>query len=170
MLAATTSGAWPAGVPLVIVGDGLQRPLVEEAAATNPLIRYVGRLPYREVAGLVAGASASLICKEGESATTGVLPLKLFESLAAGAPIVVTDFPGLRDAATESQAGLVIPPRHPEALARAAAHWIERQDLADVRRRARQYASGHTWDARAEQTSEALLRVATASVELAQRA
>jgi glycosyltransferase involved in cell wall biosynthesis len=46
-------------------------------------------------------------------------PLTVFESLAMAKPIVSTDVDGLRDVLRDDENALVVPPRDPEALARA---------------------------------------------------
>ncbi|MBW3572930.1 MAG: glycosyltransferase, partial [Gemmatimonadetes bacterium] len=123
LLEAVESAAWPADVALVIAGDGGAREKVQAAAARNPLVRYLGALPYREVPGVVARSLASLCPKNNIAghATTGLNPLKLFETAACGVPIVVTDFPGQADVVRTHGCGVVIPPENGEALARAVA-------------------------------------------------
>lgn len=160
MLKATQHAAWPKGVALVMVGGGIEEAAVRQAHQNTGPVVYIGRLPYTEIGAVVARSLASLIIKEGTSATTGVMPLKLFESLGAGVPVVVTDFPGIRDVAHASGAGLVIPPGAPERLAAAVA-----QLAGDTRKQERMGSqardwveAGHSWDARAAQTSELLKR------------
>ena len=53
---------WPCDLPLVFVGEGALRPAVEEAVARMPeRVRYLGRLPYAEVAGVAAHAEVSFV-------------------------------------------------------------------------------------------------------------
>ena len=61
MLDAVRHPSWPSDVSLVIVGDGQMRPEVERAVLWTPRLQYLGRLPYREVGGVVAGAAAALV-------------------------------------------------------------------------------------------------------------
>ncbi len=57
LVAATEDQDWPDDVALVVAGDGVGRHIVEDAAARNPRIRYLGTIPYKDVPGLVAGGS-----------------------------------------------------------------------------------------------------------------
>jgi glycosyltransferase involved in cell wall biosynthesis len=43
----------------------------------------------------------------------------LAEAFACGRPIVTTDVPGCRDAITDRNTGILVPPRDPKALAEA---------------------------------------------------
>jgi len=52
------------------------------------------------------------------------LPKSLLEAAAAGKPIVTTDVPGCRAVVTDGDNGLLVPPRHPAALADALARLI----------------------------------------------
>lgn len=77
-------------------------------------------------------------------------PLKIFEAMAAGLPLVASDLPSLRELLEPGQDALLVPPDDAAALAEGI-----RRLLADgeLRRRMRarllQRAAEHTWDARA---------------------
>jgi glycosyltransferase involved in cell wall biosynthesis len=47
------------------------------------------------------------------------LPVALLEAMSAGLPAVVTDVGGMAEVARLSRAATLVPPSHPEALARA---------------------------------------------------
>jgi glycosyltransferase involved in cell wall biosynthesis len=47
------------------------------------------------------------------------VPRSLIEAAAAGVPIITTDMPGCRDTVQPKQSGYLVPPRSPEALAKA---------------------------------------------------
>ena len=86
------------------------------------------------------------------------MALKLFESMAAGVPVVVTDYPGMRDVIRQVRAVLVIPPQDPPALAAAVAKIVRWDNAPGIR--GRQWVlSGHSWDARAPETDRELRRV-----------
>jgi glycosyltransferase involved in cell wall biosynthesis len=48
-----------------------------------------------------------------------VSPLKLYEMLACGLPVIVTEFPGQADLVRSLEAGQVVPPDDASALAKA---------------------------------------------------
>lgn len=160
LLAAKAAPDWPAGVDLVIVGDGPERPAVEAAAAADPGIRYVGRQPYKVLPGIVAGSLCGLVPKNnrGDRTGTGLYPLKVFETLSCGVPAIVTDFPGQADLVRENAAGVAVPAEDPTALARAVADLAADPAAAQTmggRGRAAIVAA-HSWDRRAEQTADVL--------------
>jgi len=169
MLAAVAHADWPAGVVLTVIGDGREGPRVREAAARNPAVVFAGYRPYAEVPGWVAGALCGLvpISDPGGRSRTGLYPLKLFETLACGIPVVVTDFPGQADLVRDHGCGLVIPADDPASLARAVARLSADPETArGMGERGRCAVVGaHSWDARAGQTHEVLLRLCRSGLE-----
>ncbi len=151
ILLARSLPSWPADVELVIIGDGAMRPSVE--AADNVI--YLGTRPYEEVGAYVAHALASLIVKDdADHATTGLSPLKLYESMAAGVPVIVSDNPGLADTVHEAGCGLVIPPGDADWIARAVAAISVDPDAPTMGANGRAAAvARHSWAARAADTA-----------------
>ncbi len=160
LLEAAERPEWPPAVRLVVVGDGLEQAKVEAAAARNARIVYLGRLAYREVPGVLAGSLAALSPQNnrGGRSETGLYPLKVFEALACGVPVVVTDFPGQADLVRRHGCGLVVPPEDPPALARAVARLHGDPDgCREMGGRGRLAVEReHSWDARAAQTARVL--------------
>lgn len=153
MLAAVSDPAWPADVSLLVIGDGSKREAVKAAAAADPRIVWAGYVPYERVPGYVAPALGGLVTitnPKGRSAT-GLLPLKLFETLACGVPAVVTDFPGQADLVRQHDAGIVVPVDQPRAIAQAVAQLAADPEGARAmgRRGAAAVQAEHSWDARA---------------------
>src|SRR5262249_3701146 len=114
---------WPAGVGLVVIGTGARQNLVEDAIRAGLPVRWLGYRPYEQIPELVAGAIAGLIPTTNPlgRSSTGMNPLKLFETLACGIPAIVTGLPGQRELVTQGGCGLVVPCGDAAALARAGA-------------------------------------------------
>lgn len=163
LLEAVKHPAWPCDVDLVVVGDGVERRRVEQAAAQQERIVYAGPLAYHDMPGVIANCLAAVIPKNslGNRSRTGLFPLKLFESLACGRPVVVTDFPGQADLIREHRCGIVVPAESPQRLAEAVDWLHDRPDAREqMGKRGRQaVVQRHSWDHRAEQTAEVLLKV-----------
>lgn len=152
LLAAAKHAQWPPDVDLVVVGDGLLRPEVERAAEENPRVHYLGQLPYADMPPVVANAlSAAVLTYAPDRA--GYSPLKLYESMACGVPVVCSDTPGQAEYVREANAGIVVPPEDAEAVARAvavlAADPHAAREMGANGRRA--VEERYSWEARARQ-------------------
>lgn len=118
---------------------------------------FVGPVPPAEVPPLLAAADVLVLPHARASAERHLSPLKLFEYLAAGKPIVATDLPAVRDLLAGGVNALLVPPDDPGALAaaigRLAGDAALRQRLSAA---ARATAREHTWTARARRVLEGL--------------
>jgi teichuronic acid biosynthesis glycosyltransferase TuaH len=81
--------AWPHGA-LVLVGPLEDRAHLAGLLA-EPNVFHHGVVAHREVPAIVAGADACLIPHHRTDLTVAMSPLKLYEYLAAGRPVAVTD-------------------------------------------------------------------------------
>jgi glycosyltransferase involved in cell wall biosynthesis len=163
LLKAVRSTEWPEDVHLVIAGDGAARAEVETAAQTDPRVVYLGRVPYGAVPELLRCSFAALspqVDPDGRAAI-GVSPVKLYEALACGVPVIVTDIAGQADLVRRHGCGLVVPMEDPGALAAAVG-----QLWADPARRSAMGSIGrtlmeqeHSWEIRAAATHAVLLNV-----------
>lgn len=163
MLEAVEHPDWPDKVDLVIVGEGADSPLVEAAAARNPRVHRLGRRPYDRIPGLIVGALAGLvpIVDVSGRAATGLAPLKLFETLAAGLPAIVTEYPTQADFIRDNACGLIVAPGDAAGLARAvaavAADPVAARQMGARGRRA--VEREHSWDHRAAEVDRLLRRL-----------
>lgn len=153
LLAAIQGDAWP-DMPLVVVGTGVLRPKVEEAVSRGDAVIDLGRLPYADVPGIVAHAVASVVpMYDPQRAATGLSPLKLYESMACGVPVIASDTSGLADAVRDCSCGLIVPPGDSRAIA------VALRTLAEDPRKSREMGlrgracavSHHSWRIRASQ-------------------
>lgn len=99
----------------------------------------------RDAAVLVLPNPASAISTQFTS------PLKLFEYLAAGRPIVASDLPAIREVLHDGVDSLLVPPGDPAALAVAIGRLLEDSSLAErLAREAFELAPHYSWARRAE--------------------
>ena len=77
-------------------------------------------------------------------------PLKLFEAMAAGRPIVASDLPSSREVLRDGDNALLVPPGDALALSAALRRVLSDRDLARrLARSAWDEAPRYSWDARA---------------------
>lgn len=155
MLAALVRPEWPEGVRLVVIGDGVERERLR-AAKDHPRLLWLGRKPYAEIPTFLRGAIGALCVIEDPDgrSSTGVAPLKLFEAMACGAPVIVTELPFQADLVRSERAGIVIPVADPGALAKAVARLhTEPAEARQMGHRGADYVRKHaSWQVRANET------------------
>lgn len=164
LLDATQDENWPEEVSLLVMGNGSKRAAVKAAAKASNRVKYLGVVPYREAPAVVAGSLAS-VCPMtdlgGRAATGGLVPLKLFEALACGVPVIVTDFPAQAGAIREHHCGIVVPPGNPAAIASAVRElFLCLAEAEEMGRRGWRAAEAYySWDARAAATEPVIARL-----------
>lgn len=156
MLAATDEPAWPSDVRLTIAGSGPLTDLVTDRAASSARIEYLGSVPFTRVPDLLRWSSVALCIQSSSPRNTvsGLSPIKLFEAMASGIPLIVADVGGVAEFVRATGCGLVVPTADPAAIARAVRTLAEDPGLAeDLGRHGRDAAvAEHTWHARAQAT------------------
>ncbi len=108
---------------LVYLGDGPLAPVIRERAAALGITDRVHLLPPvlpDELLTVTASADVGLALLEDTCLNHRLaLPNKLFEYLAAGVPVLVSDLPELRRVVETYQVGYIVDLRNPAALAAA---------------------------------------------------
>lgn len=159
LLAAVVHELWPQDVALVVAGDGPMASHIAGVANESDRVRYLGRIPHEAVRSVVGGAMAAVApMSAGQRATTGVVPLKLFEAMACGVPVVVTNLPGQAGIVEGERCGLVVEPDQPAELARAVARLRDDAELRRAMGNAGRAAAEarYSWDASAATTHQLL--------------
>ena len=138
---------------LLIVGDGPERERLEKLAREAGLadmVTFVGSVPHEEVRAYLAAADVAVATYHAD--TGGYFsPLKLFEYLAAGVPVVAAELGEIPHCIRGGETGLLYPPGDAEALADALAILIENRESAlELGRQGREHVlRHHTWSANA---------------------
>jgi glycosyltransferase involved in cell wall biosynthesis len=152
-----------------IVGQGPEQAEVVQRIETLGLaetVHMTGRQPADTIPLYVNAADVCVMLhKRGAVASTGLAPLKLFEYMACGKPVVATDLANIGDLVRKHRCGLVVEPDSPAALADGI-----RRVLADPAAAAQMGANGQTaavsyysWDIAAERIEAVLERVSRAT-------
>jgi glycosyltransferase involved in cell wall biosynthesis len=108
-------------VTIVALGDGVERPRLEERTRELGLdnLLFLPALPKEELAGVVGAADVTLTVFAPHPILETNSPNKFFDSLAAGKPVVVNLGGWLRGLVEEHDAGIWVPAGNAEALAGA---------------------------------------------------
>lgn len=86
-------------------------------------IRFLGWQSQDAVKELLRKAQVGLVVLHPTRSYVVSQPVKLFEYMAAGIPVIASDFPLWRDIVDGAQCGLLVDPLKPESIARAIC-WI----------------------------------------------
>jgi glycosyltransferase involved in cell wall biosynthesis len=101
---------------LIVVGDGPERPRLEEMAVrlgVGATVQFTGRLPHREVVARIAESHLFALPSVGESLGT-----VYFEAMSQGVPVIGTVGEGIADFITDGRDGFLVRPNDPAALVR----------------------------------------------------
>ena len=96
---------------------------VLQATPGSDRVDMLGWAGRSEVVTLLGDAIAGLVVMPPAPQHAAGLPTKMFEYMAAGLPVIVSDFPTWRRIIDECGAGLAVDPERPESIA-AAIDWL----------------------------------------------
>jgi glycosyltransferase involved in cell wall biosynthesis len=136
---------------LEIAGTGDHRPALERLAASLDLggrVTFLGFISEEEKLSLLRRAWALLFAspKEGWGITN-------LEAAACGTPVVASDSPGIRESVRHGETGFLVPHGDAGAMAEAAGRLAaDRELVAKLGARGRQFAEGFTWERAASET------------------
>jgi glycosyltransferase involved in cell wall biosynthesis len=119
---------------------------------------YAGTVPYRAMPSLICGSVASLNPYLDLGRAGLFFPVKLFEALACGVPVIATDLPMQADFVSTHECGIVIPTEDAAAIARAVATLVDDPaGAAEMGRRGREaIVSEASWRVRSKATSDVI--------------
>ncbi|MGH9793032.1 MAG: glycosyltransferase family 4 protein [Candidatus Acidiferrales bacterium] len=102
-------------------------------------VRYVGWLGREELAQVLHQARAGLVVLHPEPNYLTAQPVKLFEYMCAGLPVIASDFPVNREVIETAGCGLLVNPLDPEEIACAIQYlWTHPQQATEMGRRGQQ--------------------------------
>ena len=136
---------------LIVGGMDADVAALRQRASGLGNVRVLGHRAAHEIPLFLAAADVGVVPNRRKPRISShhTSPLKVFEAMAAGLPLVVSDLPSLRDVLRPDEA-VFVEPESPEALGRGIAGLLAD---ADHRRamaaRARESVQANTWGARA---------------------
>jgi glycosyltransferase involved in cell wall biosynthesis len=124
-----------AGIPARLILAGVFTPSGEadwfeqESKPLSNWIKVTGWIPYEHVSALLAQADVGLCLLQSETRYVAALPVKLFEYMAAGLPVLASDFPAVRQVVEQSDCGALLDPLDAQAAAAALARWQSNAEI-----------------------------------------
>jgi glycosyltransferase involved in cell wall biosynthesis len=121
------------------------------ALAPVPNVHILATWPYAELPRLLAGADVCMLPFRHDDMTRAIDPVKVYEYLAAGKPVVATTIPEIR-----KFGDLVSTADGVEGFLGAIREHIAHGSSATMVARRQEFARQNTWDLRADQIASAL--------------
>ncbi|MBW2003225.1 MAG: glycosyltransferase family 4 protein [Deltaproteobacteria bacterium] len=122
------------GVVFLLVGDGpMRKDIMEMIQAMDLMDRFLlpGGVPQAEVVFFINTMDICVAPFTRErNERIGISPLKIYDYLACGKPVVASDIKGAGDLLRENEVGIPVTPEDPASLARGVLLALEDQDLA----------------------------------------
>lgn len=145
------------GAELVVVGGLPPEPDLDRVKRLVALLSLEDRVHFRgfvpppKLAAEVAKAGLFVIpLLDSTTARLFTSPLKLFEAMASGRPVVASDLPSIREVLTHEKNALLVPPGDPQALAGAIERLLRDPGLGRIlAANALEDVKAYSWDARA---------------------
>lgn len=136
----------------LIVGDGLMKNKLVELCKKIGIFGnfiFTGAIPYEEIPNYINSSDlclAPFIRNRNEK--IGLSPLKLYEYMACGKPVVASNIKGVGDVLYHINAGIAIEPEQPEELANAIIRLLKDAALREeMGRNGREYVvKNHSWE------------------------
>lgn len=107
---------------LVLVGDGSDKERLQTLTASAGLtdrVQFIERQPMDQIPAFMAAADALLVHLKQSELSDYVIPTKTLAYLAAGKPILMAMDGAAAKLIIAAEAGVIIPPENPDALAAA---------------------------------------------------
>lgn len=144
----------------LIVGDGIQREELQQQVSELDLeddVEFTGMVPYDDVPRYVNASDVCVVYKTPMG--YGYSPLKLYEYMACGRPVVASDTDGF-EILEESEAGVLVEPENPDALADELVELLRDEPLRETMgENGREYVVEHrSWRATAENVADVIER------------
>jgi glycosyltransferase involved in cell wall biosynthesis len=144
---------------LVVVGNGPLRTDLEQDLAARGIGRhavFTGSVPHDEVSKLVTEFDVALVPYAAPEHAFYFSPLKLFESMASGVPVVASAIGQIEEIVCDRKTGLLCPPGDLDAMTAACDQLL---DDSALRQRLGQAAADevrgrYTWQRNAERVVE----------------
>ena len=118
---------------LILVGTFSDSHMEDEVRAkANTNVEFIGQVPYERVPSFLGQADIGIVCfrPDPNNLAAAWRNNKLFEYMAAGLPVIASNFPLWKEIIEGNNCGLTVNPLKPREIARAVEYLIEHPDAA----------------------------------------
>lgn len=139
----------------LFVGGVFAPPELKTELETRPgykHVSYLGWLSREEIRNVLSKSRLGLLVLHPEPNYLDAYPVKLFEYMAAGLPVIASNFPFWEQFVKDQGAGLMVDPLDPDAIANAIVWLLDHPEEADAMgQRGRQAVlAEYNWDQEAQ--------------------
>lgn len=120
-------------ISMVFVGDGAEKEVLQRLTKEYGLekkVWFLGLIPKVEVVKWFHLAKASFVTFMDLPVLHTSSPNKMFDSFAAGVPIIQSTRGWIADLVRDTECGVTVDPNHPQEIASALRLFVEQPDLA----------------------------------------
>jgi len=150
------AGKYIPGIEILFVGGTKEKIKIFKEKYKESNFYFLGHKPYTEIPKYLKMADVLILPNSGKSSGNRVShsiydtsPIKMFEYMASGTPIIATDLPSIREILNK-QNTVVIPPDDPKMLADAIKKALDNPEFNISRtQNALRDVEGYTWQKRA---------------------
>lgn len=114
-------------VRFLILGEGVERPMMEAYKQEHRLdhVEFLGLVPKTQVAPLLVSAQCAIVCFKNVPMLNTVSPNKMFDSFAAGVPIVQTTQGWIKNMLQRTGAGQTVDADNPTQMIAAICRYLD---------------------------------------------
>jgi len=113
-------------VTLTLAGEFSEKTFKQEVSSMEEWdkVRYLGLIPHRDVYRHLSLSDIGLVCLHPLERFQTALPVKMFEYMGTGIPVIASDFPLWRDIIVGNGCGLCVDPLSSKEIAKAVEYLI----------------------------------------------
>lgn len=109
------------GTKLLLAGQFTEPGVLEEVSSLRSWdkIDYLGQIDHEEVKGVLSRSIAGLVTLHPTTSFKDALPIKMFEYMLAGIPVISSNFPLWQEIIESCDCGMIVDPLKPQEIAEA---------------------------------------------------
>ena len=148
-------------IKLLVVGKGdLHEELLKlKMDRLNDRLILVDWQPYEKIPEFIAASDICLLPAYNNEVMRNIVPIKMYEYMACGKPVIATRLPGIMKEFGEGN-GVVYIERLEDVLKKAVELAGDRQKLRELGMKAAKYVQRYSWEAITDQFEELLKKLA----------